>query len=48
MPDAKRSSLLTRFSIVAIDLIGCGVVIPIPPYLAASRTASQSHAPFAS
>ncbi len=36
MPDAKRSSLLTLFSIVAIDLIGFGVVIPILPYFAKS------------
>ncbi len=42
MPDAKRSSLLTLFSIVVIDLIGFGVVIPILPYLAESFGASAT------
>ena len=42
MPDRKRSSLLTLFSIVAIDLIGFGVVIPILPYLAESYGASAT------
>ncbi len=42
MPGAKRSSLLTLFSIVAIDLIGFGVVIPILPYLAESFGASAT------
>lgn len=42
MSDAKRSSLLTLFSIVVIDLIGFGVVIPILPYLAESFGASAT------
>jgi MFS family permease len=42
MPNRKRSSLLTLFSIVAIDLIGFGVVIPILPYLAESYGASAT------
>ncbi len=42
MPDSQRSSLLTLFSIVAIDLIGFGVVIPILPYLAESFGASAT------
>ena len=42
MSDRNRSSLLTLFSIVAIDLIGFGVVIPILPYLADSYGASAT------
>ncbi len=39
---SKRSSLLTLFSVVVIDLIGFGVVIPILPYLAESFGASAT------
>ena len=39
---SKRSSLLTLFSVVVIDLIGFGVVIPILPYLAGSFGASAT------
>ena len=42
MPAPERSSLLTLFSVVAIDLIGFGVVIPILPYLAESYGASAT------
>ncbi len=42
MPDSKRSSLLTLFSVVVIDLVGFGVVIPILPYLAESFGASAT------
>ncbi len=42
MSDLKRSSLLTLFSVVAIDLIGFGVVIPILPYLAESFGANAT------
>ena len=43
MPDRKRASLLTLFSIVVIDLIGFGVVIPILPYLAESFACQRYH-----
>ena len=42
MSNPKRSSLLTLFSIVVIDLVGFGVVIPILPYLAESFGASAT------
>ena len=42
MSDSKRSLLLTLFSVVVIDLIGFGVVIPILPYLAESFGASAT------
>ncbi len=42
MRNRKRASLLTLFSIVAIDLIGFGIIIPILPYLAESFGASAT------
>ncbi len=42
MPDAPRSALLTLFSIVVVDLVGFGVVIPILPFLAESFGASAT------
>lgn len=42
MSDAPRSALLTLFSIVVVDLVGFGVVIPILPFLAESFGASAT------
>jgi DHA1 family tetracycline resistance protein-like MFS transporter len=42
MPEAERSALLSLFSVVVVDLIGFGVVIPILPFLAESFGASAT------